>query len=101
VLNGTSTAHLAHDVSQKLGTLGYKPGMIVTAPNQTQTSTVVGYLPNDRADATAVAKALKLRASAVQAVDASDRAVACNGSSTPCSAQVVVTIGADLAAAGG
>jgi hypothetical protein len=97
VLNGTSTTNLAHDISAKLTTAGYKPGRIATATDQTHTSTIVGYLPNYKRQALAVAKSLKLGAASVQAVDSSSRAVACNGSTTSCSAQVIVTVGADLA----
>ena len=97
VLNGTSTTNLAHDVSQKLQAAGFKPGNIATATDQTQSSTTVGYLPNDKPDAQAVAKSLKLAPGSVQAVDPTSRTVACSGSATSCSAQVVVTVGADLA----
>jgi LytR cell envelope-related transcriptional attenuator len=98
VLNGTSTSNLAHDISQKLQAAGFKPGNIATATDQTQSSTTVGYLPNDKRDAQAVAKSLKLAPGSVQAVDPNNRTVACNGSATSCSAQVVVTVGTDLAA---
>lgn len=97
VLNGTSTTNLAHDISQKLSAAGYKPGQIATATDQTQSSTIVGYLPNDKGDALAVAKSLKLGSTSVQAVDPNNRAVACNGSTTSCPAQVIVTVGTDLA----
>jgi len=97
VLNGTSTPNLAHGISQKLSAAGYKPGDIATATDQTQSSTIVGYLPNAKPDALAVAKALKLGPASVQAVDANNRAVACNGSTTSCPAQVIVTVGTDLA----
>jgi hypothetical protein len=97
VLNGTSTTNLAHDISQKLSAVGYKPGQIATATDQTQSSTIVGYLPSDKRYALAVAKSLKLGSASVQAVDPNNRAVACNGSTTSCPAQVVVTVGTDLA----
>jgi hypothetical protein len=97
VLNGTSTPNLAHDISTKLQTAGYKPGQVATATDQTQSSTIVGYLPNGKTDALAVAKALKLGPASVQAVDSNNRAVACSGSTTSCPAQVVVTVGTDLA----
>jgi hypothetical protein len=97
VLNGTSTPNLAHTISQKLSATGYKPGSIATATDQTQSSTIVGYLPNDKRDALAVAKSLKLGPASVQAVDPNNRAVACNGSTTSCPAQVIVTVGTDLA----
>jgi hypothetical protein len=97
VLNGTSTTNLAHDISSKLTAAGYKQGAIATATDQTQSSTIVGYLPNEKSAAQAVAKSLKLGPASVQAVDANNRTVACNGSTTSCPAQVVVTVGSDLA----
>lgn len=97
VLNGTSTPNLAHAISTKLDAAGYKQGQVATATDQTQSSTIVGYLPNGKTDALAVAKSLKLGPASVQAVDSNSRAVACNGSTTSCPAQVVVTVGTDLA----
>jgi hypothetical protein len=99
VLNGTSTSHLAADVMAKLTSKGFKPGATPTnAPAQTVTSTIVGYAqPAFRADALAVAKSLKLGSASVQGVTAGDRAAACHGATTGCSAQVVVTVGSDLA----
>jgi hypothetical protein len=97
VLNGTSTPNLAHAISTKLDAAGYKQGQVATATDQTQSSTIVGYLPNGKTDALAVAKVLKLGPASVQAVDSNNRAVACNGSTTSCPAQVVVTVGTDLA----
>ncbi len=97
VLNGTSTTNLAHDISSKLQAAGFKQGPIATAADQTQSSTIVGYLPNDKPDALAVAKSLKLAPGSVQAVDPNTRTVACSGSATSCPAQVVVTVGTDLA----
>jgi hypothetical protein len=95
VLNGTSTANLAHDVGQRLSAAGFKEGNLATATDQTQTATVVGYLPGHKAAALMVARSLKLGPASVQPVDQSNRAVACPGS-TPCSAKVVVTVGSDL-----
>jgi hypothetical protein len=95
VLNGTSTSNLAHNVGQQLGRAGFKEGSIATAVDQTQTATVVGYLPGHRAAALLVAKSLKLGSASVQPVDQSNRTVACPGSS--CTAKVVVTVGSDLA----
>jgi hypothetical protein len=97
VLNGTSTSNLAHTVAQQLGTAGFKEGTIATAADQTQTATVVGYLPGNRRDALVVAKSLKLGPASVQPVDQINRTVACPASSTSCPAQVVVTVGSDLA----
>jgi len=97
VLNGTSTAYLGHDVMAKLAADGYKqaaaPG---NAPDQTFTTTIVGYLPGFDAQALAVAKSLDLGQASVQAVDQSSRAVACGSASGACTAQVIVTVGADL-----
>jgi cytoskeletal protein RodZ len=101
VLNGTSTTNLAHDVMAKLTGGGYKPGAIATASDQTLNTTIVGYTqPAYRRDALAVAKSLNLGSASVQAVDPSDRTVACSSSPTSCSVRVVVTVGADLAANG-
>jgi hypothetical protein len=97
VLNGTSISNLAHDVGQRLGTAGFKQGNIATAADQTQTATVIGYLPGHKAAALLVAKSLKLGSASVQPVDQSNRTVACPASSTPCTAKVVVTVGSDLA----
>jgi hypothetical protein len=97
VLNGTATSNLAHDVSLKLTNAGYKPGTIATATDQTQTATTVGYLPGGRRAALIVARSLNLGATAIQPVTQSNRAVACPQAS--CTAQVVVTVGSDLASA--
>ena len=97
VLNGTSIANLAHDVGQRLGAAGFKEGALATAADQTETATVVGYLPGHKPAALLVAKSLKLGPASVQPVDQSNRTVACPASSTPCAAQVVVTVGSDLA----
>jgi hypothetical protein len=97
VLNGTSTANLAQAVATRLQTAGFKHGTIGNASDQTQTATVVGYLPQHRAAALLVARSLKLGPASVQAVDQSNETVACQASSTPCTTQVVVTVGSDLA----
>jgi hypothetical protein len=96
VLNGTSTANLAHNVGQKLVGAGYQEGTIATAQDQTHSSTIAAYLPGFKRDALAVAGTLKLKPAAVQAVDSSTQAVACPPPST-CKANVVVTVGSDLA----
>ena len=62
VLNGTSTAGLAHDVTVRLQAAGYKLGTPTTATDQTQTTTIVGYLPGHKAAALIVAKSLGLGA---------------------------------------
>ncbi len=96
VLNGTAVQGLARRTASRLGALGYKQGTVATASNQTFTATVVAYMSGHRADALQVARALKLRPSAVQGlIDSGTQAVACPQS--PCNATVVVTIGADIA----
>ncbi|HET8977811.1 MAG TPA: LytR C-terminal domain-containing protein [Solirubrobacteraceae bacterium] len=97
VLNGTSTYHLAADVMSKLTGAGYRKGTAANAPTQTLTTTTVGYTqPSYRADALAVAKSLNLGSASVQGVAQSDRTAACGGGAT-CPAEVVVTVGSDLA----
>lgn len=98
VLNGTSVNQLAHRIWAKLGALGYKQGTVATAASQTDNTTVVAYLSGakDRTDALHVASALGLRRTAVQRVDQSTLQIACPGPSA-CTANVVVTVGADLA----
>jgi len=98
VLNGTAVNQLAHRIATKLAARGYKEGTIATAANQTQSKTVVAYRPGakNRTAALHVARALGLRSSAVQPVGQSTLQVACPGPST-CTANVVVTVGADLA----
>lgn len=97
VLNGTSTNNLAHKVGAKLAAAGYKQGMVATASDQTRAKTVVAYLPGNRDDALHVAAALKLSPAAVTPADANTQAIACPPPN-PCGAQVIVTVGSDLAA---
>lgn len=99
VLNGTSTNQLAHRIADKLAVYGYKRGTVATAANQTLTRTEVAYRAGarNRTDALHVAQALGLHRSAVRQVDPSTLQVACPAS-TACTADVVVTVGADLAA---
>jgi hypothetical protein len=95
VLNGTSTTNLAHDISLRLTNVGYKPGTIATATDQTQTATTVGYLPGQRRAAQIVARSLNLGSTSIQPVTQTNQAVACP-QSTSCPAQVVVTVGSDF-----
>ncbi len=110
VLNGTAVNGLAAGVASALTHVGYKvPTATVTnAATQTQTTTIVGYQAGDKQDAIKVAEALKLSPSAAQPVgqtalqicqSPSTNQGAPNGSSTTgtCSAQVIVTVGSDLA----
>jgi hypothetical protein len=101
VLNGTSTNNLAHDVMAKLTAAGYKPGSTGNSSDNQLTSTIVGFTqPAYRRDALAVAKSLNLGPASVQGVSQGDRAAACSAAPTACPAQVVVTVGADLASNG-
>jgi hypothetical protein len=95
VLNGTSTGGLARTVASRLGGAGFKQGTIATASDATHTATLVMYLAGHRSDALAVAKSLKLGSASVQQVDTNAQQVACPPPS-PCTATVVVTVGADL-----
>jgi hypothetical protein len=98
VLNGTATNQLAHRVAAKLASSGFHDGRVATAANQTQTATIVAYLPGgkNRVDALHVATALRLKPAAVQPIDQATQQVACPPPGT-CRANVVVTVGADLA----
>jgi LytR cell envelope-related transcriptional attenuator len=96
VLNGTQVYNLAHDTGQRLKGHGYREGNITTAANQTQAATIVAYLHGHREDAVHVAKTLGLHSSAVEPVDATTLQVACPPPAR-CRADVVVTIGQDLA----
>jgi hypothetical protein len=98
VLNGTTTTNLAHDITHYLDAKGYKTGTPATATDQNQTATVVGYLPGHRAGALLIARSLKLGRSSVQPASATNEHVACPQSST-CTAEVIVTVGTDLASA--
>jgi hypothetical protein len=96
VLNGTATNELAHRVAAKLTAQGYKQGNVATASNQAQSATVVAFRSGFRNDALHVATALKLGPASVQPIDPGTQSVACPPPS-PCTANVVVTVGADLA----
>jgi hypothetical protein len=97
VLNGTAQAGLAATVMTRLTGVGYKQGITpANAANQTQTTTVVAYLPGQRAAAVHVASALKLSTSAVQPIDSQTQQIACPQASS-CAVNVVVTVGQDLA----
>jgi hypothetical protein len=95
VLNGTATNGLAHRIAQHLQASGYQKGTEGNAPDQTHTTTIVAYLPGFKRDAEAVAATLKLGPSVVQPVDQNTQSVACAGAN-PCTANVVVTVGANL-----
>jgi hypothetical protein len=96
VLNGTATSGLAHRTALRLASAGYREGNVATATDQTRTVTQVAYLPGYQSDALRVATTLKLSSASVQPIDAGTRAVACPPPAA-CTANVVVTVGADLA----
>jgi hypothetical protein len=99
VLNGTTTNGLAKATSLRLASAGYRRGRTATATDQTEAATVVGYRGRgNRRAAVMVARSLKLGTASVQEVDQANEAVACPQASS-CTAQVVVTVGADLASA--
>jgi len=99
VLNGTDMQGLAEHVSQRLISSGYRKGSVTNASDQTQTRTVVAYMTTaDRADAYAVASALKLPRTSVQPIDlTTTKPIVCPPSQA-CTSAVVVTVGKDLAA---
>jgi hypothetical protein len=96
VLNGTGTTGLAHRTALRLTGAGYRQGTVATATDQTHTATQVAYLPGYRNDALRVASTLKLSSAAVAPIDPGTRAVACPPPAA-CTANVVVTVGSDLA----
>jgi hypothetical protein len=95
VLNGTPKYGLAHTISTKLAAAGYKQGAITNGANSGTPTTIVAYAPGHKADADAVAAALKLSPSSVKPVDQATQQVACPQPAA-CSANVFVTVGADL-----
>jgi hypothetical protein len=96
VLNGTATDNLAADVSADLNKVGFQQGETANYADQTQSSTTVGYLPGDRAQAIAVAKALGVASSSVAQVSTTARQIVCPSGAASCADQIVVTVGADL-----
>ncbi|MGH2910049.1 MAG: LytR C-terminal domain-containing protein, partial [Solirubrobacteraceae bacterium] len=95
VLNGTTTNNLAAGVSRQLGKLGFKQGKATNFSNQSQTTTTVGFLPGHRAQALAVAKALKVKYSKVLRVNATTQQIVCPAGAS-CPDQVFVVLGTDL-----
>jgi LytR cell envelope-related transcriptional attenuator len=98
VLNGTDMQGLAGRVAQRLAGVGYRKGSVTNASDQTQAKTVIAYMTAaDRADALAVAQALKLSTASVQPVDPNTKAIVCPPSQA-CTSMVVAIVGQDLAA---
>jgi len=89
-----ATTAVPDEVVKRVTAAGFKQGTVATAGDQTRKATIVAYMPGHSTAAAAVAKELKLGSASVQPVDASTQAIACQ--TTPCTATVVVTVGADL-----
>jgi len=70
--------------------------MVGNAADETHASTVVAYRPGNERGALAVARSLGLSNASVQQVDHGTLQIACPPPSR-CTANVVVTVGADLA----
>jgi hypothetical protein len=99
VLNGTTTNGFAGKTANQLAVAGFRKGTVATANAQTNLKTVVYYLPGHETAGLAVARKLGLTAGAVRLIDQTTRNVAFNSCKTPpCTADVVVLLGADLAA---
>jgi hypothetical protein len=98
VLNGTATNGLAHRISVRLTTAGFKADRVTNTGDQEQTTTAVEYAPRQKADATAVAKMLRLGSKSVHPIGAGVQTIACGQVQSCRAATVVVTVGADLAA---
>jgi hypothetical protein len=90
VLNGTTTAGLAGQLSAKLVGDGFVKGDVADAPSQTATTTTIGYTAGNKAAALEVAKLLAVSASHVMPVTSANEAAASAAGGRP---QVVVTIG--------
>lgn len=93
VLNGTPTAGLASTIAAQLTADGFQQGAVENASDANRTATVVEYRDGAKAAAEEVARALNLPPDSVMQILPQTEQVAC--SSTPCTATVVVTVGAD------
>jgi hypothetical protein len=106
VLNGTAVSNLASDVGAKLAGDGYRKGNATNAASQTQALTAVYYMTGSGAKANKIAaehiaKALNLDAKRVHpATQASIQSCSISAAGAPlnsCSADVIVSVGADRA----
>jgi len=100
VLNGTSVAGLAKDISSYLSKRGYGTANITNAAIQTQQDTTVSYIQGEKSAAKHVAKALQINSKLVQLASASvleSCATSPTSASTTgtCRGDVIVTVGAD------
>jgi hypothetical protein len=97
VLNGTTTANLAADISQKLAKLGFQQGKTGNFSSSSLTTTTIGFLTrHDRPQALAVAKALKVKYSNVLQVNTATKQIVCPATGS-CPDEVFVVLGTDLA----
>jgi hypothetical protein len=100
VLNGTSVAGLAKDISSYLSQRGYGQANVTNAAIQTQQDTIISYIKGEKSAAEHVAKVLKISPTLVQLATASVLE-SCATSPTSASAnvtcrgEVIVTVGAD------
>jgi hypothetical protein len=96
VLNGTSVEGLANQVSNELAADGFVRGRVTNASSADRSVTVVSYFGSHQAEAEEVAETLGVSADAVEPIDADTEASACPpADQAPCTASVVVTVGAD------
>ncbi|ADB48523.1 LytR C-terminal domain-containing protein [Conexibacter woesei] len=94
VLNGTATGGLASTVMTELTGAGFREGTVTNASDPNRSVTVVSFRAGKEREAQEVARTLRLSADAVQEIDAGTEAIAC-ANTTPCTVDVVVTVGAD------
>jgi sarcosine oxidase gamma subunit len=89
VLNGTTTPGLARGVANRLSNAKFKTGNVTNAADQSHSATIVQYAPAHKKEALEVAKAIDVKADAVQPIDQGSQSLAGT------EAIVVVTVGAD------
>ncbi|HST37984.1 MAG TPA: LytR C-terminal domain-containing protein, partial [Conexibacter sp.] len=94
VLNGTGVTGLASRVLGELTAAGYPEGAAADAGDSARTVTVVEYRNGREAYARAVARTLGLSDDAIDAIQPSSE-TACAAPTGSCTADVVVTVGAD------
>ena len=100
VLNGTSRAGLAADVSTALSGAGYQKGSVTNAASQNDPKTTVYFTSGYKSAADHVAKQLKLSDASVKPATQSaihSCATSPTGSTTSCSGNVIVSVGQDRA----
>lgn len=94
VLNGTGLTGLAGRVMTELTSAGYPAGPVGDASSSNRPSTAVSFRPGAEAAAREVARTLGISTDAVTEIDTDTESAACRYQD-PCTAQVVVTVGAD------